>query len=337
MAAFKFVCLQLSISLFAQGALASAAPTPGLFAQLIDHSQNSSPAKFNQRFWIESHYAQDENSPILLHIGGEYNAEGDLNDFDLEYAKALHSHIVYLEHRYYGMSQPFSDLSAQNLKFLTVDNAIADLAEFQKWISEQKHWRGKWIALGGSYPGTLAALYRLRHPELVVGALASSAPMIAIRGEEVDDQFYIDKATRESSADPTLSYRQWAYQACTDFGAFMMWKPPARPSQRFCRNAFGISKPFDDDAFNKQTYLPFTQGSDKSASNILFTNGSVDSIASISITPRNNRNPRIVTLLIEGAGHHFDLSNLPDYAVTPQVTAARVKFLELAKYWLKTQ
>jgi pimeloyl-ACP methyl ester carboxylesterase len=84
-----------------------------------------------------------------------------------------------LEHRYYGKSQPFSDLSVKNLRFLTTENALDDLADFERYAIKKYKLRGPWIAFGSSYSGSLAAYYRSKYPDLVKGALASSAPIMA--------------------------------------------------------------------------------------------------------------------------------------------------------------
>ena len=107
----------------------------GLFQQDVDHFGHSHGKKFGQRYWVESSYAsQGPDAPVLLHICGEADATQGyfLNDNAIEWAKTLGAHIVYLEHRYYGKSLPFADLSSEHLQDLTLDNVIEDLAEFQK-------------------------------------------------------------------------------------------------------------------------------------------------------------------------------------------------------------
>jgi hypothetical protein len=105
-------------------------------------------------------------------------------------------HVYALEHRYYGKSYPtFGDegtttrsspVTTQNLKYLSSRQALEDLAHFVRTISEQQqrqphpesHSNGSsssssrypnhaWITFGGSYPGYLAALARLKYPHLV--------------------------------------------------------------------------------------------------------------------------------------------------------------------------
>lgn len=57
---------------------------------------------------------------------------------------------------------------------------MADLATFTEAMKEQLDLKdNKWIAVGGSYPGSLAAWYRLKYPHLVDVAVAVSAPTLA--------------------------------------------------------------------------------------------------------------------------------------------------------------
>ena len=72
-------------------------------------------------------------------------------------------------------------MSTENLKYLSSEQAIEDLAAFRQFIHKQHRLTdsNKWIAFGGSYPGSLAAWFRLKYPHLVYAAVSSSAPMLA--------------------------------------------------------------------------------------------------------------------------------------------------------------
>jgi serine protease 16 len=92
---------------------------------------------------------------------------------------------VSLEHRYYGLSVPTDDIlpdySTPNMRFLSSHQALADISFFLS-----SHFFPMFnltvgltpvVTFGGSYPGVLSALARLRLPHLVHAAIASSAPV----------------------------------------------------------------------------------------------------------------------------------------------------------------
>ena len=83
--------------------------------------------------------------------------------------------------RFYGKSQPASDLSNEHLQYLTSEQAIADLAYFHDVIVKQYNMTSsnRWIAVGGSYSGALAAWVKIKYPDRMYGALATSAPVQA--------------------------------------------------------------------------------------------------------------------------------------------------------------
>lgn len=67
------------------------------------------------------------------------------------------------------------------MHYLSSEQALADLAYFIETIN--KHYsfdeKTKWIAFGGSYPGSLAAWIREKYPNLIHGAISSSGPLLA--------------------------------------------------------------------------------------------------------------------------------------------------------------
>lgn len=106
--------------------------------------------------------------------------------------------MISLEHRYYGESLPFRSTSFEtfNLKYLNSKQALKDIAFFIEQVKKNK-WYGitelnKWITIGGSYSGALSAWFRAKYPHLTVGALASSAVILAVEDfKQFDEQIYL--------------------------------------------------------------------------------------------------------------------------------------------------
>jgi pimeloyl-ACP methyl ester carboxylesterase len=151
----------------------------GFYDQLLRH-EDPSKGTFKQRYFVDSKFAEKKNSPVFYIICGEWNCAGTGSySFVEKLAKTYRGHLVALEHRFYGESLPTKVLTSDALEDLGLEAALSDLARFQEFMMKEKGLDGKWIAVGGSYAGTLAAFYREKRPDLVTGALASSAPVFA--------------------------------------------------------------------------------------------------------------------------------------------------------------
>lgn len=75
----------------------------------------------------------------------------------------------------------FRDLSTENLRYLSSEQALADLAYFIKGMQQSYNLTSsnRWIAFGGSYPGSLAAWLREKYAHLVHGSVSTSGPLLA--------------------------------------------------------------------------------------------------------------------------------------------------------------
>ncbi|XP_029963538.1 thymus-specific serine protease [Salarias fasciatus] len=151
--------------------------------QPLDHFNRQDTKTFAQKFFVNEAHWRRPDGPVFLYIGGE----GPL--FDLEVMAGHHVDVaeqhgallVALEHRFYGDSINPDGLKTENLADLSSQQALADLAVFHQYISQSFNLshRNTWISFGGSYSGALSAWFRGKFPNLVFGAVASSAPVKA--------------------------------------------------------------------------------------------------------------------------------------------------------------
>ena len=76
--------------------------------------------------------------------------------------------FVALNHRYYGNNPPGAqEMTAENLRFLSVEQALEDYITFADGLSAQRGWKtNPWIVTGISYSGALAAYTRCENSTL---------------------------------------------------------------------------------------------------------------------------------------------------------------------------
>jgi len=162
-------------------------PAPAFnFSQLVDHF-SASPLTYNQRYYKNESSFAGPGSPILCILGGEGAIEpatGILYPSIVLLAARLGALVVQPEHRFYGASQPAGPYSTSTLALLTPDQALADAAYFLTAMRDAYGCSGRngsprcpVVTIGGSYPGWLSAMMRLRYPAVVDAAYAGSAPM----------------------------------------------------------------------------------------------------------------------------------------------------------------
>jgi serine protease 16 len=169
---------------------------PETFKQIIDHSEGGGKEEFDQRYFANFSFSAD-NKTAVLYIGGESDGfrRPCCRSTIFSFVKELNASFFMLEHRYYGESQPFpGQMTTENLKYNTVEQAVDDLAYFRDWaITHYKLPKEcKWLLIGGSYPGLLAAYTRAKYPKKFHAAISSSGVVYATNNyKEFDEQIAI--------------------------------------------------------------------------------------------------------------------------------------------------
>eukprot|EP00041_Stephanoeca_diplocostata_P028594 m.820754 g.820754 ORF g.820754 m.820754 type:complete len:231 (+) comp23398_c2_seq3:171-863(+) len=161
--------------------------------QHTDHFQPQTvvPKTFTQRYYSSSKYFRGPGAPIFCIMGGEGGIEPATGIFYPWVAEVLAKQfgalVIEPEHRFYGKTLPVGPppWSRKDLLLLSPQQALADAANFitfQRQLHNCSRDPGDAtycpvVTFGGSYPGFLSAMMRLRYPAVVDMAYAASAPM----------------------------------------------------------------------------------------------------------------------------------------------------------------
>lgn len=160
------------------------------FEQPIDHT-NASLGTFSQFYYYSDEW-WSEGGPVVFFTPGEINVTGyqsyaSLNRTTGVLASELGAAVIVMEHRYWGMSSPYDNLTTENMRYLTLPNAIADFTNFATNAQLPFDPNGTstadkvpWVFSGGSYSGALAAWTESTAPGTFWAYHASSAPVEAI-------------------------------------------------------------------------------------------------------------------------------------------------------------
>ncbi|SMR55513.1 unnamed protein product [Zymoseptoria tritici ST99CH_1A5] len=101
-------------------------------------------------------------------------------------AEELGGASIILEHRYWGDSNPFETLTTENMKYLTLENAIQDIIHFAQNVELPFAPDGTtatdcpWVLFGGSYAGGVVSWTASLYPDTFWAYYSSSGSMQAI-------------------------------------------------------------------------------------------------------------------------------------------------------------
>eukprot|EP01155_Anaeramoeba_flamelloides_P030472 Anaeramoba_flamelloidesa86839_221.p1 GENE.a86839_221~~a86839_221.p1 ORF type:complete len:477 (-),score=94.12 a86839_221:49-1458(-) len=152
--------------------------------QKLDHFNAQDTRTFQQRYYVNATWYKPGVGPIFLSLGGEgeltskWIQSGQCVDLAKEYG-AL---VLGLEHRYYGKSQPFAELPVENLRYLSSQQALGDVATLYEEAMTNFGLdpdKTTWVSFGCSYSGALSLWLREKFPFMIDGAFSGSSPVLA--------------------------------------------------------------------------------------------------------------------------------------------------------------
>ncbi|CAB3406149.1 unnamed protein product [Caenorhabditis bovis] len=228
--------------------------------QPVDHFSDGGNT-WKQRYQYNSKFYNSSVGYVFLMIGGE----GSINvtngdkwvrheaETMMKWAAEFQAAAFQVEHRFYGSKDysPNGDQTPENLKYLTIDQALADLRNFVLEMNKLYFPNDKpiWVTFGGSYPGSLSAWFRETYPELTAGAVSSSSAVHVF----VD---YYGYAINTEKTYRTVS-DSCANTIGTAFNKMVKQAYNGVDARKLLKNQFNLCDDFDEDHLSKSLQFFF--------------------------------------------------------------------------------
>lgn len=190
----------LSIILVLTVAAATIVAQDVIETKTIEQRLNNFDVQDNRRWqmrYMENRRYLQSGGPMFILVGGEYEITeiflqpGVLHMYDM--ARDLNGTLLFTEHRYFGNSRPTPTASTSDLRWLSIDQTLADLANFIVQIKQTRPEltnSGVFLVSGG-YGGSLAMWFLKKYPHLADGAWNTGGPIEYV----VDFKKYLEAAS----------------------------------------------------------------------------------------------------------------------------------------------
>lgn len=120
------------------------------------------------------------NGPIFIYVSGKgIDTRWICNGLMADIAAETGAAMATADHRYFGVNIPTLSANFDDLQYLTVEQALRDLALLINSIRSDMGIQKRVILWGHGYGATLAVYARKTFPHLVHGVWASSAYFIS--------------------------------------------------------------------------------------------------------------------------------------------------------------
>lgn len=131
------------------------------FDNKVDHIKKDDKRTYKQRYWVSDQYVNPKdpksNDLLFVHICGESKCEPETGLAERLGAQ-YNARLMTLEHRFYGESFPIKDPSNDDFRYLSSEQALADVRNFLEAQYKAKPFK-KVVLVGCSYAGALVGWY----------------------------------------------------------------------------------------------------------------------------------------------------------------------------------